>query len=315
MNLPHITVFSTPLVSTWVFDETHRILFDAGDGVSALLEGLVQRAKVVAITHTHRDHCAGLMQLLNLRAGEGDFTAIYPAASGSARSLAEFLTRFDTRSTSKTNWRPMEPGDVEAVEPNRHYLRAFETFHYPHLEGVVGRSLGYQLCREVDRLKPEMRDLPQADLDALRKAHGRDHITQTEEDILLSVSGDTLPLDPSVYAGSQVLLHECTFLDHEDREDTATYGHPHSCLDEVLEIARDARVGHLALYHISRRYETEKLFARVRSRAKRIGLVCPISVATPGRLHDNLLSRAIWKGAAVESERATNEEPDGREDG
>ena len=44
MQAPKITVFSTALISTWVFDETHRILFDAGDGVTALLPAYAGRA-------------------------------------------------------------------------------------------------------------------------------------------------------------------------------------------------------------------------------------------------------------------------------
>ena len=38
MDPPRLTVFSTPLIATWTLDETHRILFDAGDGVTALLD-------------------------------------------------------------------------------------------------------------------------------------------------------------------------------------------------------------------------------------------------------------------------------------
>src|SRR5207247_5504231 len=101
MEPPRITIFSTPLVSTWVFDETHRILFDAGDGVTALLDSKIHKIRLAAITHSHRDHCAGLMQLLNLRGGAGDFTTVYPEASGSGRALAGFLTTFDARSTGK----------------------------------------------------------------------------------------------------------------------------------------------------------------------------------------------------------------------
>ena len=54
----------------WV-DETHRILFDVGDGATALLEGKIHKARVIALTHAHRDHIAGLPQLLNLRGRRG----------------------------------------------------------------------------------------------------------------------------------------------------------------------------------------------------------------------------------------------------
>src|SRR5947199_2514506 len=94
MQAPKITIFSTPLVSTWVFNETHRILFDAGDGVTALLDSKIHKIRLAAITHTHRDHCAGLMQLLNLRGGAGDFVTVFPEGSGSARAFANFLIGF-----------------------------------------------------------------------------------------------------------------------------------------------------------------------------------------------------------------------------
>ena len=48
MDPPRLIVFSTPLISTFVLDETHHILFDAGDGATALLEGKIDKARVVA---------------------------------------------------------------------------------------------------------------------------------------------------------------------------------------------------------------------------------------------------------------------------
>ena len=49
--------------------------------VTALLDSKIHKIRLAAITHTHRDHCAGLMQLLNLRGGAGDFTVLYPEGS------------------------------------------------------------------------------------------------------------------------------------------------------------------------------------------------------------------------------------------
>src|SRR5438105_12905473 len=125
MNAPHITLFSTPLIATWVFNETHRILFDAGDGTTALLDSKIHKIRLAALTHTHRDHCSGLMQLLNLRGGAGDFTTVYPEGSGAGRALANFLSSFDSRSTGKVNWHPMAAGQDLAIEPERHFLRGF----------------------------------------------------------------------------------------------------------------------------------------------------------------------------------------------
>jgi ribonuclease Z len=296
MEAPHLILFSTPLISTWVFDETHRILFDAGDGVTALLDSKIHKIRLAAITHTHRDHCAGLMQLLNLRGGVGDFTAVYPEASGSGRALAGFLTSFDARSTGKVIWKPIGPGDSLDIEPERHFLRAFPTDHYVQSAPPRALSLGYQIVRMVDKVKSEFRDLAQPELDALRLKRGREHLTETLEDILFTITGDTMPMDPDKYKGSRVLLHECTFLDIDERKEMANRGHPHTCLEEALDIAKAARVGRLGLYHISRRYEDEHILSKVRERCAKIGLDCPVSVALPGRIYDDFFSHCAWQG-------------------
>jgi ribonuclease Z len=296
MDAPRITLFSTPLISTWVFDETHRILFDAGDGVTALLDSKIHKIKLAAITHTHRDHCAGLMQLLNLRGGAGDFITVFPEGSGSARAFANFLTSFDARSTSKVKWRPMGLEDPLEIEPERHFLRAFETDHYPPIEGAKPRSLGYQIVRLVDKLKPEFRDLPQPELDAIRLQHGREFLTETLQDVLFTITGDTMPLDPALFVGSRVLMHECTFLDIDERCEMTDRGHPHSCLEEVLQIALTADVGRLGLYHVSRRYEDEHILSRVREMCGRLGVPFPVSVALPGRVYEDFFARAAWQG-------------------
>ncbi len=303
MDAPKIAVFSTPLVSTWVLDDTRRILFDAGDGVSAMLDARVHRIRAVALTHAHRDHCSGLLQLLNLTGETGDMSVMYPESSGALRALTGFLANFDSRSTGKVKWLPTGPGSEIPIEPERHFIRAFPTEHYPKQEASRHLSLGYQVVRMVDKLKPELSGLSRPELDALRLQHGREYITQTVEDILLSVTGDTTPLDPSIFAGSRVLLHECTFLDIEESRDMAKRGHPHSALDDVIRTAADADVDYLGLYHISRRYEDSTILQTVRERASSARLRCSVSVALPGRLYDDLFSVRVWDGAASSGEK------------
>jgi Metal-dependent hydrolases of the beta-lactamase superfamily III len=296
MDAPRITLFSTPLVSTWVFDETHRVLFDAGDGVTALLDSRIHKIRLAAITHTHRDHCAGLMQLLNLRGGAGDFVTVYPEGSGSARALANFLTSFDSRSTAHVKWHPLGTAEDLPIEPERHFLRGFETDHYPPAENVRARSLGYQIVRHVDKLKPEFRTLPQTELDALRAQYGRAHLTETLEDILLTVTGDTMPLDPAIFRGSRALMHEATFLDIEERAEMTDRGHPHTCFEEALDSARQADVGILGLYHVSRRYEDDRIIGRVREICRRMAIRFPVCVALPGRIYEHFFSHRVWEG-------------------
>src|SRR5215831_9105518 len=120
MDPPRLTVFSTPLIATWALDETHRILFDAGDGVTALLEGKIHKAHIIALTHAHRDHIAGLPQLLNLRggvaaAGGEPLRVLHPDGSGSFHAMGRFLAHFDQATSGKVLWQALRPGDRIAL--------------------------------------------------------------------------------------------------------------------------------------------------------------------------------------------------------
>jgi ribonuclease Z len=302
MDPPRLSVFSTPLISTFVLDETHRVLFDAGDGVTALLEGKIHKAQVVALSHAHRDHIAGLPQLLNLRgavaASNGDpLRVLHPEGSGSFLAISRFLSHFDQATSGKVRWQPVRPGDAVEME-SRRFLRAYATRHIPAPELDRPRSLGYQIVRTVDRVKPELRGLPQSELDQLRQAGGREAITHSEEEVLLTVSGDTQALPAAALCGTRFLLHECTFLDsdHDLCDEARERGHDHACLGDVLHMAVEAGVEHLALYHISKRYSDDEIVRSVRADCARIDVRFPVSVALPGRLYHDLFSQTIWKG-------------------
>ena len=300
MHPPRLIVFSTPLVATWVLDETHRILFDAGDGCAALLEGKINKANYVALTHAHRDHIAGLPQMLNLRGsvafGAGQpLQVLHPAGSGSLMALGRFLAQFDAVTTGQTQWHPLKPGEQQEIGDD-HFLRPFSTLHIPDPDPTHIRSLGYHVGRMVDRLKPELRGKSQAEIDRFRAEQGRDALTQREEEILFSVSGDTRPLSPETYAQTRFLLHECTFLDTDEvsQAEACERGHAHSCLGEVLDMAQAANIQHLALYHISKRYTDEEIIRSVRASCARRDLKAKVSIALPGRIHYDLFAQTIW---------------------
>jgi len=300
MDPPRLTVFSTPLVSTWALDETHRVLFDVGDGATALLEGKIHKANIVALTHAHRDHIGGLPQFLNLRGGiaasTGDpLRVFHPDGSGSFLAMGRFLAHFDQATAGKTLWQALRPNERIALEDGR-FLRAYATRHIPSPDPTRYRSLGYQIGRMVERLKPELRGMPQAELDRLRAEGGRQAITVQEEEILLTVSGDTTVLPPETLGGTRFLLHECTFLDSDELRcaEARERGHEHSCLSEVLDLAQAANVQHLALYHVSKRYTDDEILRAVRAGCARRDLRARVSVALPGRVYVDLFSQYVW---------------------
>src|SRR5207244_10561723 len=86
-------------------------------------------------------------------------------------------------------------------------------------------------------------------------------------------------IDPRLFRGSRALIHECTFLDIREREEMTDRGHPHSCLEEALCAAKEAQVGRLGLYHLSRRYEDDFILSKVRETCAKMEVPFPVSVA------------------------------------
>jgi len=91
--------------------------------------------------------------------------------------------------------------------------------------------------------------LDSKEISRLVKEKGRDFVTEEYHKKVLTISGDSLALDPEEIRGTELLIHECTFLDARDRR----YKN-HAAIDEVMESVKAAGVKKVILYHISTRY-------------------------------------------------------------
>ncbi|MGV3614353.1 MAG: MBL fold metallo-hydrolase [Fimbriimonas sp.] len=289
-----ITAYSTALYSTWVFVEELRLLFDAGDGVTAHLLGKSRKAERVALSHSDRDHVTGLLQLQQLTArATNRLEVIFPADSGSIPRLAEFCAKFDPWSGPYLSLSPVRPED-EISLGNDLVMKVMVNTHVPAAPGVV-KSVSYFVVRRIRKLCPEFRDLPGVEIARLRAERGEEALTFVEERGVLAYAGDTGITSPDPWRGCATLIHEATFLRAEDMDKGPERTQLHSMLPEVLAMAREASPSELILTHFSSRYGEEEIQAEVRRLAQDLRIEFPVHVVPPGRVVEDVLAgRAVW---------------------
>lgn len=303
-----LAIHSSPRFATWIWVPDWHILIDAGDGATQHLGYKIRKIDTVALTHSHRDHIGGLLQVLNQRGEAGSFGVAHPCGSRSFGMLESFSHKFNPGSSRQAIWRALEEGDELPGVDNLRPIKAFRTRHYldDNLQNPP-RSLGYHLLWRKQKVKAELRLLPQAELDALRMEVGKENITEQVDEKWISIGGDGEPLNPQEVAGTKLLLHEATFLSPSDRDSgdedegeitvQPTHGHVHSTVEEAISVAREARIENLVLYHISTRYTDQEIRERIREEAQKAGLKARVWAALPRRVHWNLLGeRPLWEG-------------------
>jgi ribonuclease Z len=252
------------------------------------------------MTHAHRDHLGGLLQVINQRGEAGSFALAHPAGSHSFSELENFSLRFNPGASRAAVWHALHGGDELETSIEGRYLWAFRTRHYAdeNLESAP-RSLGYHLMWRKQKVREEYRELPQSELDALRAQVGRDGITSPVKEKWITVGGDGAPLELDEISGAKLLIHEATFLREEDYDSDEAgedIGHVHSTVEQVLRRSADAEIENLVLYHVSTRYTDAQIKSTVREFASNLNLKARVWVALPRRIYWDLLKeRPVWE--------------------
>ena len=135
--------------------------------------------------------------------------------------------------------------------------------------------------------------MPQNELRDLILEKGREHVTQWVYNTLIAYSGDTPVTDHSFWKGTEVLLHECTFLGGPEDETLEERSHTeHSSLPDVLRMACTSQPGKLVLGHFSSRYSNELIRERVTAMCHEMQVPCPVWLVLPGVVEQDILARA-----------------------
>jgi len=300
MNI-QLALHSSPRFSTWIWLPDWRLLVDAGDGASQQLGYKIRKIDTVAMTHAHRDHLGGLLQVVNQRGEAGSFAVAYPCGSGSFPTLEAFSAKFNPASSRSAVWHALEEGDWVTGGIDGRLIKAFRTRHYSDDNPEQPpRSLGYHLYWRKQKVRPEYQQLSQAELDAVRAEIGKEGITEPVDEKWITVGGDGAALSTSEVAGTKLLLHEATFLDPADydaEEAGEDVGHVHSTVEDALRLATEAEVPQVVLYHISTRYTDVEIRDAVRAVAGKLNVRARVWAALPRRVYwDILKDRPVWNG-------------------
>jgi ribonuclease Z len=277
-----LLMYSKALYSSWIYYNADRILFDAGEGASSILGNKAFAIQRIFLSHGHADHIGGLIGLVNIRnTGMGDkekqLSIYYPKDNYLITEMMRFISRTNRRLDYELEWVPLKPGDrVEVLSGQMpRYVEAFPTVHVQS-----ETSLGYNVVEVRHRLKPGLAHLSQEEIAAKARTEGRAAISESYHQKLFSYGGDSVAIKPAYIADTEVLCHDTTFLDEDDRKE-----YKHATLAEAIDCACSARVKkELFCIHISSRYKSQ--LRKIEGACGHYeGLAFRVTLVPPGRIH------------------------------
>ncbi len=260
---------STAQIATWLHVPDRRLLIDAGDGAAACLGRQCNGIDTVAITHQHRDHIAGLLEVLSWSAYDRPCRVVYPAGSNFVEGIREGAARQGVPCAAAAQWIPVTPGQEVALggadpegtlsAPLGARLRAFPATHT--VQKRRDRAVGYALV-EDDRVR-------------------------------LAVTGDCGTDPPALPGRPVVLVRDCTYLRAADTGEWEDALRQHGMLEPVLDQAATAPPEALVLYHLDARY-TPHHAVWIRDACRARSLPCTVSVFWPHSVEDDVVGNPLW---------------------
>lgn len=292
---------SKAIHSTWFYLPTFKLLLDCGEGASFHLGSETGDVQHIFLSHMHLDHWSGLLPIARYqkRVGfkdERKGKAIVYYHKDFKKDVDNIRSFFESKQMRLfLNFVEVKEGNHVHLRDN-FYIEPFLVDHQQKYYKHKMTAMGMHLLEKRRRLVPSLLK-KKAALDKKygakegqehfrkymieqKKKKGEDSLHEEYFHKLLSYCGDSRPIDPKIVAGTEILMHESTFM-NADEVDSA-----HSALPEVLKTAKKSKCEKLVLYHFSDRYRQEGLNyeEEVKKQAKKINLDIPIHIVQVNKL-------------------------------
>lgn len=244
-------------------EQEYCCLMDCGEGTQRQIFASGEnfmRIDDIFITHWHADHFAGLlglMETMNLEKRTRPLNIFGPEADRFVETLLE-LGYASKRYDVVAHTVPFEGTEITKLfETDEFFIASVPAKH-----GIP--AVAYAFVEKdrvkIDKAKAKKFGLPEKGpifkkikQDGSADWHGKtvsiDDIAMVEKGKKFVYSGDTLPCKNVVRLSenADLLAHDSTFFEEMEAK--------HANVDEVLKLAKEAKVKQLILTHISRRYQ------------------------------------------------------------
>ena len=198
------------------------------------------------------------------------------------------MIKFDPH-TNGSRWIGIEDGQIVSIKKGFE-IQAIRNEHIKFPKGVH-KNLSYKLYETKTKLKSEFQFIGSQEIKKIVDEKGSAYITETVKDNIISFSGDTPVDDYSKWNGSQILIHESTFIKGNSDQPVSSHEGKHSTLEDVMQMVAEIGIEKLILTHFSARYSSEQIDSAIRKLVKELKVDIPVYAVYTGELKRNILSQ------------------------